>query len=124
MTTEHRFPTAEHPIRIEMPSTTQPTSGLECSLPDDRIPERLDEWRELRSVAVCVEAIPAGRRLTLPIAYAAALRDLAQREQGCCSFLRLTTRAHGEHIVLDITSPHRDAAAVVDLLVVGRPPSG
>ncbi len=92
-----------------------------CTLPTDQIPQQLDEWRSLRASATTIEAIPGGRRLSFPIERAETVLDLARREQGCCSFLRLITREAGGRIVLDITSD--DADAVIDL-IAGPPTTG
>ena len=104
------LPTAANPIRIG------------CTLPDEQIPDQLDEWRVLIRSATAVEPIDGGRRLTFPGDLGVAVRDLAAREQSCCSFLRLVVDEHDDGVVLAITAGDPDDPAgrsVIDMIVSG-----
>lgn len=102
-------------------------SGTEvaCSLgPADAV-TRVEEWRSLRELAgLGVEAIEGGLRLWVrPDAYAAA-SDLARREAECCGFLDFELAREGDRARLDVTSPVREAAAVIRGLIGGEARAG
>lgn len=119
-------------MSAEPTSTSEPTSEpssepssrpelipIACTLPAERLPDQLAEWASLRSVATGTEPIEGGLRLTLPADRHDDARDLAAREQDCCSFLRLDVRAVGDRCVIDVTSDHPDAAPVIALIARG-----
>lgn len=107
MTNPDGLPTASNPMPIA------------CTLAPDRLPGQLADWRALRAAATDRCDIEGGVRLTMPADRAAAARDLAAREQGCCSFLRIEVRADGTDCVMEITSDHLDAAPVIAMIARG-----
>lgn len=89
---------------------------IACTLPADRIPDQLGEWATLRATATAIDAIDGGIRMTLPADRAASASDLAAREQRCCSFLTIDVRAEGDRCVVEISSAHPGAGAVIAVL--------
>ncbi len=107
MTNPNGLPTASNPMPIA------------CTLTPEQLPNQLADWRDLRATVTDRRDIDGGVRLTMPADRATAARDLAAREQGCCSFLRIEVRADGADCVMEITSDHPDAAPVIALIARG-----
>jgi len=92
-----------------------------CTLPTAERPLRLAEFDDLFATAVHrvdpVSATRARLHLTGPAGLAARVRDLAARENECCSFFTFITipepATDGEAVVLDIEVPaaHADVLA-------------
>ena len=88
-----------------------------CTLTPIRATSQLREWEELQRLASDVRSIPDGARLTLPLATLDDVEDLAERERRCCSFLDITTETDERSLTVTITSPRRDARAVIAALL-------
>lgn len=93
-------------------TTNEPTTAR-CSLAPADIPDRLREWRDLRTAATEIVALPSGVRLVLPLDLAEAAADLAERERSCCSFLVITMRTGSDRVELDIRSSDPDGRSVI-----------
>ncbi|MDQ0947357.1 hypothetical protein QFZ24_001280 [Streptomyces phaeochromogenes] len=92
-----------------------------CTLPAEERPLRVAEWDAL--FAEQLAAVPRSQPLTLRLelkdgpGVVDQVRDLAEREGGCCSFFTFTVTAGEDGIVLDISvdavhEPVLDALAV------------
>ncbi|MFG3041974.1 hypothetical protein ACGFYZ_34270 [Streptomyces sp. NPDC048330] len=102
-----------------LPTGDEAWAPATCTLPTAERPPRVAEWdalfaRRLRSAA---RTGPLALRLEwepLPET-AEKVRELADRERGCCSFFSFDTTADADGIVLDVTvdAPH---AVVLDAL--------
>jgi hypothetical protein len=98
-----------------MPTTD--SSSISCSLTADGARAQLREWASLGDALRAAEAAADGIVLWFEPEVEAELRDLAQREAACCSFLDLTVAAHGRRLRLEISSPAPSARPVIDALV-------
>ncbi|MEU9062760.1 hypothetical protein AB0D13_28820 [Streptomyces sp. NPDC048430] len=77
-----------------------------CTLPTTERPLRVAEWDALFTEQLTEMSRPGPLRLRLELAGGAGLeervRDLAERESGCCSFFTFTTTAGEARVHLDI----------------------
>lgn len=93
-----------------------PTS---CTLPTEEQPLRVAEWDTLFTERLLRASRPEPLRMRLDLrggdGAEALVRDLAEREGGCCSFFTFTVAADADKVVLDIAvdAPH---TAVLDAL--------
>lgn len=87
-----------------------------CSLTSAEAGDRLTEWSDLQRLATSIEDLYDGARVRLPIAHADDVKDLANRESTCCSFLNIETTDRGDSVEMTITSPNPDGVPVVRLL--------
>lgn len=108
MTNKNGLPTASNPMPIA------------CTLTPEQLPSQLAEWSALRAAVTDRRDIDGGVRLTMPADRATIAHDLAAREQGCCSFLRIDVRVDDVDCVMDITSEHPDAEPVIALIARGE----
>ncbi|MFJ5952620.1 hypothetical protein [Streptomyces noursei] len=99
-------------------------SGLDwvpasCTLPTEERPLRVAEWDALFAERLEQVSRPEPLRVRLDLrggdGAEERVRDLAEREGGCCSFFTFAVAADGDAVALDITV---DAvhAAVLDAL--------
>ena len=91
--------------------------AIACTLDAAAMPERLTAWRQL--AAKVVERVDVRDGLQLWFASgvdAAAVAELAAREQGCCSFMRFSVGIADGETTLTITAPP-EAREVIDALL-------
>ena len=90
---------------------------IACTLPTEAVGDRLAEWRAVRGRVVRREAIPGGLRIHLGSepGLAAQVADLAEREQGCCSFFAFAVRVDAAGVALEVTAPDEAAGLVTEL---------
>ncbi|HEV2342825.1 MAG TPA: hypothetical protein VGS97_01925 [Actinocrinis sp.] len=78
-----------------------------CSLPTEQRPLRVAEWDALITERLERTSRPGPLRLRLELTGGDGteerVRDLAQRESGCCSFFDFTVAAGRDAVVLDVT---------------------
>lgn len=87
-----------------------------CTLPADRVPDRVEEWHALTSLATGRTPIDGGVRLDFgPDAPVADLAVLAQAEQGCCSFFSFALTVDGRGVGLEVRAPDT-GAEILDAL--------
>ncbi|MFD3498124.1 hypothetical protein ACFWWT_35460 [Streptomyces sp. NPDC058676] len=90
-----------------------------CTLPTDEQPLRVAEWNALFSERLRALTRPQPLQLHLELAggpgVADRVRDLVERESGCCSFFTFTATPGPDSVRLDISvnQPHE---AVLDAL--------
>ena len=100
---------AEPPVADEPP--------IACTLTVTELPERVRDWRAVRSEAVVREATATGVRLVFDRAVdVARLASLAAAEQGCCGFLRFDLSLGPEQVVLEVRGSE-DARPTIDALL-------
>jgi hypothetical protein len=97
----------------------QATEGapIACTLDSDAIALRMGEFAELfRAALIGRETTDQGIRFRFATAPGVEeqVRDLARREQSCCSFFRFAIRVHGDEVWWDATVTDRDARPVLD----------
>jgi hypothetical protein len=77
-----------------------------CTLPTEEQPLRLAEWDALLATQTAAPHRPEPLRVRLELPAGAECeertRDLAERENGCCSFFDFTVTGGPEGVVLDI----------------------
>ncbi|MEU6303695.1 hypothetical protein [Streptomyces chartreusis] len=77
-----------------------------CTLPTEEQPLRLAEWDALFAVQTAAPYRPDALRVRLELRSGPGseqrARDLAARENGCCSFFDFTVTGTPERVVLDI----------------------
>ncbi|MFZ3494868.1 hypothetical protein ACODT5_16895 [Streptomyces sp. 5.8] len=77
-----------------------------CTLPTEEQPLRVAEWDALLSERVTAFSRPGPLQLTLDLAggpgVAERVRELAERESGCCSFFTFTITPGDASVVLHI----------------------
>ncbi|WP_217212925.1 hypothetical protein [Streptomyces sp. AC550_RSS872] len=77
-----------------------------CTLPTEEQPLRIAEWDELLTERLTALSRPGPQRLRLELSDAAAaedrVRDLAERESGCCSFFTFEVTVVAGAVRLDI----------------------
>lgn len=77
-----------------------------CTLPTEEQPLRIAEWDALFTEHLTALSRPGSQRLRLELASAVEteeqVRDLAERESGCCSFFTFTVTAADDSVRLDI----------------------
>lgn len=79
-----------------------------CTLPTEERPLRVAEWDALFAERLTSLSRPQPLRLRLDLAGGPGVeervRDLVERESGCCSFFTFTTTTGGEDVIaLDIS---------------------
>ncbi|MEU3774287.1 hypothetical protein AB0F11_13985 [Streptomyces sp. NPDC032472] len=78
-----------------------------CTLPTEERPLRVAEWDALFSEGLISLSRPQPLRLRLDLAGGPGVeervRDLVERENGCCSFFTFTTTPGEDLIALDIS---------------------
>ncbi len=85
-----------------------------CTLDDERVDGRLDDWRALLARVGSRDAVDHGARLTFEAGTAAAdVARLAEAEQQCCRFFGFALTIDERGLALEITSPD-DAAPLID----------
>jgi hypothetical protein len=78
-----------------------------CSLAEDALSDRVDEWRALTKRAVTVERRVGEVRLVFAVdgPTLSTLAQLAAAETACCPHTRFTIEISSEGVVLTITAP-------------------
>ncbi|MFD4153505.1 hypothetical protein ACFWR4_12240 [Streptomyces hydrogenans] len=98
-----------------------------CTLPSEEQPLRVAEWDALFSERLTSLSRPQSLRLRLSLAGGEGVeervRDLAERENGCCSFFTFTTTTDQDLIHLDI-AVDRAHEAVLDALAARTAAAG
>ncbi|WP_328690158.1 hypothetical protein OHA74_13425 [Streptomyces phaeochromogenes] len=98
-----------------------------CTLPTEERPLRVAEWDALFSERLMSPSRPQPLHLRLELAAGAGVedrvRDLVDRESGCCSFFTFTTTADEDRVRLDI-SVDQAHEAVLDALAVRTAAAG
>jgi|SRR5688572_11375450 len=89
---------------------------ITCSLVGAAAEAQCAGWTGLGGSLEQADRIDGGLRLRFDGSVEQALRDLAEREAECCSFLDLTITAEGRSVVLDVTSGMPEARPVIDAL--------
>lgn len=118
-------PRLEHhdPRRDQLPVHD---GGAACTLDNDQAREREAAWHQLaRGALVSRDRLDDGSvvlRFDGDHAVESRVRELADLEQGCCSFFDMTVTREHDQIVLHATTPasHRD---YLDLLLDTNPPA-
>ena len=87
-----------------------------CTLSDAGAMSQAAEWIELVADALETERVDGGVAMTFPAGEEARVRDLADREAACCSFLAITTARTDAGLRLVITSADADALPVIESL--------
>jgi MerR family copper efflux transcriptional regulator len=116
------------PPRLESPAPHHQLpvhdGGASCTLDSDQARERQAAWHQLATDALVSRDRPDDGSVVLRFAGDEAtesrVRELAELEQGCCSFFDMTVTRDHDHIVLHATAPdsHRD---YLDLLLDTSP---
>ncbi|MFF9627292.1 hypothetical protein [Streptomyces griseosporeus] len=87
-----------------------------CTLPTEERPLRVAEWDELFTERLTALSRSGPMRLHLDLAGGPGIeervRDLAEREGGCCSFFTLTVTPAQDLIGLDIAVDQQHAAVL------------
>ncbi|MFF0483118.1 hypothetical protein [Streptomyces sp. NPDC004435] len=87
-----------------------------CTLPTEELPLRVAEWDGLFAERLTALSRPGPLRLRLDLAggpgVEARVRDLVEREGGCCSFFTFTVTPGERLISLDIRVDRRHAAVL------------
>ncbi|WP_333772412.1 hypothetical protein [Streptomyces sp. IBSBF 3136] len=90
-----------------------------CTLPTEERPLRVAEWDDLFGERLVAVSRPGPLRLHLDLASGPGVeervRDLAERESGCCSFFAFTVTPGENLIVLDIAVDQEHAAVLAAL---------
>jgi MerR family copper efflux transcriptional regulator len=100
--------------------------GASCTLDSDQARRRQAAWHRLATDALVARDHRGDGSVVLRFtgddATEARVRELADLEQGCCSFLDMTVTRDHDHVVLHATAPdsHRD---YLDLLVDASQPA-
>jgi hypothetical protein len=90
---------------------------IACTLPADRLGDRMADWQAILAPALGREPVEGGIRIRLPAdVHVAALAALATAEQECCRFFTFVLTIDGDGIALDVNAPD-DARPLVDALV-------
>lgn len=89
---------------------------IACTLTTKDAAAQVLEWTDLRKVATSIARSTDGARMTFTPDRAAAVTDLAEREQTCCSFLTIDVMSDDTAVTLDISSDHPDAGPIIDML--------
>ena len=80
---------------------------IACSLGASGQQDRLIEWRDLLGAAVSREETPEGVRYSF-VADARTerrIRDLADAEHGCCSFLEFDVTRQSGQVMMNVIAP-------------------
>ena len=94
-----------------------PEVAIACRLDPERVPGRLDEWRNLAALATERRTTPDGVEVLFPTpGMAVALADLVRAEHECCPFFGFTIRFDGRGLSLEVTAPP-EARPLVDQLL-------
>ncbi|AJE81604.1 hypothetical protein ACWDF1_29210 [Streptomyces coelicoflavus] len=87
-----------------------------CTLPSEERPLRVAKWDGLFAERLTSQLRPEPLRLRLALAAGPGVedrvRDLAERESGCCSFFTFTTTVGEDMIALDIVVDHAHEAVL------------
>ncbi|MEU6896191.1 hypothetical protein ABZ934_31500 [Streptomyces sp. NPDC046557] len=98
-----------------------------CTLPTEERPLRVAEWDALFAERLTSLSRPHQLRLRLALAGGPGIedrvRDLVERESGCCSFFTFTTNVGEGQIMLDI-AVDQVHEAVLDALAVRTAAAG
>ncbi|MCX4657486.1 hypothetical protein AB0N79_33555 [Streptomyces microflavus] len=98
-----------------------------CTLPTEDRPLRIAEWDELFAERLASTSRHGPLRLRLHLAGGPGVeervRDLAERESGCCSFFTFTTNPGPDMIGLDIAVDQQHTA-VLDALAARTTTAG
>ncbi|GAB2488034.1 hypothetical protein [Nocardiopsis aegyptia] len=98
-----------------------------CTLPTEERPLRVAEWDALFSEQLRSLSRPGPLHLRLDLAAGRGVqervRDLVERESGCCSFLTFTTTPGPGLVVLEV-AVDQTHEAVLDALVVRAAAAG
>ncbi|MET9953642.1 hypothetical protein ABZ135_19095 [Streptomyces sp. NPDC006339] len=91
-----------------------------CTLPTEERPLRVAEWDALFVERLTALSRPEPLRLRLALAAGVGvedrIRDLVEREGGCCSFFTFTITPGGELVHLDITVDQAHEAVLESLV--------
>ncbi len=95
------------------------SGDIVCSLDPDRVDNRVEDWNRVLSKSASRSAIRGGVRVHFDHDVdVVALAELAEAEQGCCSFFRFNIGIGADGVSLDVTGP--DEARDVIASVFGR----
>lgn len=90
---------------------------IACTLSGDQMPGRLEQWRAVVAAAQSRAPIDGGVRLEFGADVAIGdLAQLAQAEQGCCSFFSFALTVDGRGVGLEVRAPDEAAEMVTGLL--------
>ena len=105
-------------VRDVTSETTTAITGIPivCTMRDQDSSDQLLEWSDLQHGAKEVIAIEAGARMTLPASMIDQVRDLVQREAGCCAFLTLVISVAEDDLTLEVTAADPKALPVISVL--------
>jgi MerR family transcriptional regulator, copper efflux regulator len=98
-----------------------PQVPIACSLSEEGLVDRVDEWRKLLTTAVTrVEAADTSARLLLHAGDDVLLRavDLAEREKACCAFFEFGVALDADGRWLTVGVPEDAAPVLRDLLAL------
>ena len=100
-----------------MNEITREPQPIACTLEPSAVEDRVDEWHRVLDGATERAAIDGGVALRFDLVpkTAAAVADLAAREQGCCSFFDFTLRLVPGALWLEVRAPD-DALPIVETL--------
>ncbi|WP_030275393.1 hypothetical protein [Streptomyces sp. NRRL B-24484] len=87
---------------------------VSCTLPSEERPLRAAEWDGLFAghLQQASRTGPLGLRLELDAGCEAPVRDLAEREGGCCSFFAFAVAVRPEAVLLDVSVDAAHAAVL------------
>jgi len=98
------------------PEWSQRCAPRSCTLPSEERPLRIAEWDALFAEQTAAPAWPEPLRVRLELpagaVYEERTRDLAEREDACCSFFRFTVIGTPDAVVLDIEVDQAHAAVL------------
>lgn len=95
---------------------------IACTLEEEAMPDRLDDWRRLLGQATSREPIDGGARVRFASAdpaFAGELAALAAAEQSCCAFFRFAVVIEDGTLALEVRAPEEGAAVVAALVGLG-----
>ncbi|MGH2727096.1 MAG: hypothetical protein ACRDKS_08980 [Actinomycetota bacterium] len=79
-----------------------------CSLTDEKLTDRLEQWKELHDAAlVRAESLPDGRVLVFRGGEETArlLRSLIEAERRCCPFIDFSVQRTADQVLLTLRFP-------------------
>lgn len=114
-TTEHA-PSRVAPVALS-PNTDLEEVPVACTLDGGELRNRIGAWHELLREATHVQPLPTGGRVWFePQIDAAAVAELAAKEQRCCAFLSFSIAIGRDAVMLEVHGPP-DTRPVVDTLL-------
>lgn len=86
-----------------------------CTLTEKAAAKQLNEWSDLKEHAITTSPILGGARMVFNSTLDSQIRDLAEREMTCCTFLSISVDTK-TNTTLEITSEATEGQAVISRL--------